>query len=211
MRQSADRHLHDVDTITVDAHAVLVIHCILEQAWELGEAEFRAALLDAIEDGRICRLSYLKPGERGAANRRIAPRRLLYDNGRWYVAAYDLERLGARLFRLDRMLDVVPLPDKFDDEDAPDIETRIEERTEAYWSEDEVEDKVTVRYSARVARWITEQVESEQCSDGSVCVQHEVSDPQWLIRHILQYGGEAVVETQPYRELVARAVERLSA
>jgi predicted DNA-binding transcriptional regulator YafY len=177
---------------------------------ELGEAEFRAALLDAIESSRVCQVSYLKAGEQGTAERTIAPRRLIYDQGRWYVAAYDLERQATRRFRLDRMLEVVPLPVRFDWETVEQGEAESAERGQSYWAEDDAEETVTVRYSPRVARWVTEQIDAEPQSDGSVCVQHDVSDSQWLIRHIVQYGGEAVVETQPYRRLVAEAMETMS-
>jgi predicted DNA-binding transcriptional regulator YafY len=52
-----------------------------------------------------------------------------------------------------------------------------------------------VRYSPRIARWIVERaVPAERADDGSVVVRHRVADPRWIVRHVLQYAGEAVVE-----------------
>jgi predicted DNA-binding transcriptional regulator YafY len=42
--------------------------------------------------------------------------------------------------------------------------------------------------------------------DGSVVLHHDVADPRWVVRHVLQYGGEAeLVEPGELRERVARA------
>ena len=38
---------------------------------------------------------------------------------------------------------------------------------------------------------ILERGEGEEEPDGSAIVEHEVADPDWAVRHVLQYAGEA--------------------
>jgi proteasome accessory factor C len=169
---------------------------------------FRGVVADAIELGRVCSIWYLKPGELTPARRLIAAWRLIYAEGMWYVAAHDLERDGLRFFRMDRILDAslageaVPEPpaglDALLAQGAPFIATEDME--------------VDVRYSPRIASWIIERTKCEAEEDGSVVVRHRVADPRWLVRHVLQYAGDAVVEEPATaRTWVAAAAARMAA
>lgn len=164
---------------------------------------FRGVVADAIELGRVCTIWYLKPGDLAPAYRSIAPYRLIFADGKWYVAAYDLDREALRFFRMDRVLDAA-----LEDEASPALPP-VELNAflaggAPYMGGDDVE--VSVRYSPRVARWIEERTDAHAGEDGSVVVRHRVADPRWIVRHVLQYGGDAVVEGPPVaREWVAAA------
>ncbi|HEX6135736.1 MAG TPA: WYL domain-containing protein [Longimicrobiales bacterium] len=167
---------------------------------------FRGVVADAIELGRTCTIAYLKPGDTAPEKRRIAPYRLIHAYGNWYAAAHDFARDDIRVFRLDRVLDA-----ELEEEAAPPAPASLDElltRTAPYIATDDIE--VTVRYSRRVARWIVEHTpDSVLDDDGSVIVRHRVADPGWIVRHVLQYGGEAVVEEpRAARKWVAGAVAR---
>src|SRR5688572_18451508 len=168
---------------------------------------FRGVVADAIELNRMCTIWYLKPGDLAPMHRRIAPYRLMHANGMWYVAAYDEEREGLRFFRMDRVLDAALL-----DTPSPpaprELETTIA-RGAPYSGTDEVD--VSVRYSPRVARWIIERAPHAQLEDdGSAVLTHRVADPRWIVRHVLQYGGEAVVEAPAVaRSWVEQAVNKV--
>lgn len=56
-----------------------------------------AAVFDAIATGRSISFRYRNE------ERRAVPRSLSFENGRWYVAAYDLDRSDERSFRIDRI------------------------------------------------------------------------------------------------------------
>jgi proteasome accessory factor C len=154
---------------------------------------FRGVVADAVELGRLCTISYLKPRDHAPAQRTIAPHRLIYAYGLWYVLARDMIRDALRFFRMDRILDArlleTPAP-------APprDIDEQLE-RGVPYSASHEIE--VTVRYSPRIARWIAERTSCSLEQDGTTVVRHRVADPNWIVRHVLQYGGEAVVEEPP--------------
>jgi proteasome accessory factor C len=172
---------------------------------------FRGVIADAIELQRMCTIWYLKPGDLGPMYRRIAPHRLIHANGKWYVAAYDEEREALRFFRMDRVLDAMLSADEAPPE-PPQLDELIA-RGAPYIGGDEVD--VTVRYSPRVARWIIERVPNAQLErDGSAVLTHRVADPRWIVRHVLQYGGEAVVEgpalARSWVEHAASKVETVS-
>ena len=63
--------------------------------------------------------------------------------------------------------------------------------------------EVRVRYSPRIARWIAEREEGVWDADGSFVVNHRAVDPHWVVRHVLQYGPDAVVlEPEKVRRVV---------
>jgi predicted DNA-binding transcriptional regulator YafY len=165
-----------------------------ELAVALGDDGFRGVVADAIEQRRACTLVYLKPGDAAPTPRLIAPHRLVYAEGRWYVAAHDLARDALRFFRLDRVLDATLEAEHTGAAPMPDIEEMLAAGAPFVAADDM---HVDVRYSPRIARWIAERTAVEEADDGTVVVRHRVADPRWIVRHVLQYGGEAVVEEPP--------------
>jgi predicted DNA-binding transcriptional regulator YafY len=169
---------------------------------------FRGVVADAIELGRMCTLWYLKPGDLAPMHRTVAPYRLVHANGTWYVAALDTEREGMRFFRMDRVLDATLSEDA-----APPPPGELQDMLRGgapYIARDEVE--VSVRYSPRVARWVMEHAPACVEEDGSVVVTHRVADPRWIVRHVLQYAGDAVIEApEPARWWVVAAANGVAA
>ncbi len=71
--------------------------------------------------------------------------------------------------------------------------------------------EVVIRYSAAIAGWIREQATVDEMEDGSVVVRHLVADPQWIVRHVLQYGPDAEVLAPPeIRGQVREAAQRVT-
>lgn len=184
---------------------------VAASALAFGEDDARATLADAARNGNVCLLDYLRPGSGAVEQRRIVPVRLVHAAGRWYVAARDLDRDRPRIFRLDRILRLEVSDECAVFADDPDAIEEMARQGMVYISEETVAAQVRVRYSRRVARWVAEHVNAPLDEDGTLTLTHDVSDPDWLVRHILQYGGDAVVEAGPLRDIVATAAERLSA
>jgi proteasome accessory factor C len=169
---------------------------------------FRGVIADAIEMQRLCTIWYLKPGDGAPEHRSIAPYRLMYAEGTWYVAAWDVLRQGLRFFRMDRVLDA----DVADDA-APELPREaldaLLSRGVAYSAVDDLE--VRVRYSPRVAPWVAERAAAPLETDGSIVLHHRVADIRWIVRHVLQYGGDAVAEApDDARSWVATAAADLA-
>jgi proteasome accessory factor C len=161
----------------------------LDYSLALGDDGFRGVVADAVEQHVQCEVLYLKPGDAAPEQRRIAPYRLVYAGGAWYVAALDVRRDGLRFFRMDRVLRAALAA-----EPAPPPPADFADWLAAapYAATDDVD--VAIRYDARVARWVAERVAgAEPAEDGSVVVRHRVADARWVVRHVLGYGGAAVV------------------
>ena len=177
----------------------------------LGDDVLRGVLSDAIAEGRVVELLYLKAGAAAPEPRRLAPQQLAYAEGVWYVLGQDLDRREPRIFRLDRVLDAKPGQLAGDVARDRDWIARVAERGSApYFAE--AEEQVVVRYAPAIARWIAERADVTHDADGSVLVRHQVADQRWIVRHVLQFAGAAwIEEPASLREAVARRALELSA
>lgn len=165
---------------------------------EFGADDFRGDLAEAIDRRVYCEIVYLKADGSAPARRRIAPVRLMYTRGHWYVRAFEQDAL--RNYRLDRILELSITEHEHAFEDVP---------AEHVGFSTEGGERVAVRYSPAVARWVAE-AENLQCAaDGTLVVEYDVVDMNWLVRHILHFGGDAEALTEGAREAVRRRAQRV--
>jgi proteasome accessory factor C len=176
---------------------------------DVGEDRHFSLLADAAREKRSLRIQYLKPGSTPAW-RTIEPYRLAYANGSWYVLGRDAELDQIRIFRADRILDAEILDVDFLVPHDFDARAYVRDDGRVFQKQDHT--RAVVRYSPRVARWITERTNVEPDADGCVVVEHEVGDADWLVRHVLQYGPEAeVISPDSLRADTRAAAERVLA
>lgn len=169
--------------------------------------EVRALVVRAAKDRRCCRMTYLKPDAPEPEPRTLDPYVVAYAEGSWYVVGFCHDRQERRVFRIDRILKAEILDEEFEAPQDFDPNSYLS-NGRAFRADDEVE--VPVRYSPRVARWLIERGEGGVDGDGSVVVRHQVADPGWVVRHVLQYGPDAeVLEPAEVRELVRAGAERV--
>lgn len=169
----------------------------------------RELLVDGARDGLCCRIRYLKPSEPEPEDRVIQPHAVAHAEGRWYVVGWCETSEGARAFRLDRILDA-ELGSRDVDEAAEEVDVdAFLEGGRVFHAREETE--VVVRYTPVVARWVEEWApEADARNDGSLIVRHRVADPEWVVRHVLSYGGEAeVVEPEGMRGLLRDQANQL--
>jgi predicted DNA-binding transcriptional regulator YafY len=114
-----------------------------------------------------------------------------------------------RIFRFDRVLEAELLDESFE---VPEGFDPSDYMTDGAPYDPHRPVEARVRYSARIAPWIREKGPvDEEAEDGAVVVSHSVSDPDWLVRHVLQYGPEAeVLEPPELRRRVARAAREVA-
>ncbi len=173
------------------------------------EAEIRVAVQQATRERRRCRIGYLKPGAAGPDLREMDPYVVVAATGWWYVLGRCCRDDAVKAFRLDRIV----LVEVETGETAFEIPVDFDARehlsgSRVFRAAEDV--AVTVRYSPNIARWIVEHRPAERQQDGSVLVEHRVADPQWIVRHVLQYGPDAeLVGPAEYRELVREAAGRM--
>lgn len=170
------------------------------------EEGVRETLLRAARARRRCTIGYLKEGRDAPEIRRIHPYLLAHGEGSWYVVAHCEDAEDVRVFRLDRVLGArsragaFTMPDGFDPADYVRDGKVHDGRRDA---------TVRVRYGPKVARWIRERWPDtlEERDDGSVVLELPLSDPRWVVRHVLRYGDQAeVLEPEWVREVVGEVV-----
>lgn len=143
-------------------------------------------------------------GERSLAgtNRVIHPYQLLEQQGNTYVVAWCELAEGWRHFRADRMLDALVQDDHY--RPRPDFVPA----GDSFHEPSEGVTPVQVRFSPAIARWLRERHPDAVVEpDGGVIVTYLVASPEWLVRHVLQYGPEAeVVGPASFRELMKQVL-----
>jgi predicted DNA-binding transcriptional regulator YafY len=168
-----------------------------------GSAEDLAALRTAVRERRKVRLRYRAGGATGSTTRVVAPHSLVFAEQAWYVVATGDDDT-MRFFRVDRVEDVSLLDDRFE-RDAS-IPSRLLETGRAFASG--TTKRMTVRYSPRIARWVSEREGKPLDDDGSLTLEHPVADDSWAVRHVLQYGPDAeLLEPAELRAKVREALD----
>jgi proteasome accessory factor C len=158
----------------------------------------------AVHDHAVLQIEYAGEVQREVRTRTILPHQVAESGVRTYVVAWD-EEVGAwRHFRLDRILSASMTDRRFE----PRADFEPMERPRDAFRPHGTTERVTVRFSADAAPWVTEfYAGSEQQPDGSVLVHFDVSSPEWLVRRVLEFGADAeVIAPAEYRAAMAKAV-----
>lgn len=184
---------------------------------ELGEDDTRAAELAPVDPAhmaalraattsrRKARIAYRRGDADAPGERVVCPYTLVVARGAWYLVAHCEKSEEIRVFRLDRIERVEPLAERF--ERPADYSLDAYVRDGMVFRAEEAP-TMTVRYSARIARWIAEREGVAPDADGSVTVERPMADLDWAVRHVLQYGPDA--EALAPEELREAVVERLA-
>ena len=155
-----------------------------------GRLEHLRAFREAQREHRKVRLRYRGGGDRESSQRIVCPYAIVFASGMWYTVAHCESSDGVRFFRLDRVEDVQLLEARFDPAPHASVE-EIVRQGRAFRSDGA--DTLTLRYSARIARWIAEREGKPLAEDGTLTVEHPLADTDWGVRHVLQYGPEVEV------------------
>jgi proteasome accessory factor C len=155
-----------------------------------GRLEHLRAFREAQREHRKVRLRYRAGGDSESSQRVVCPYAIVFAGGMWYTVAHCESSDGVRFFRLDRVEDVHLLDARF----TPAARASVEEvvRSGRAYRSDSA-DTLTLRYSARVARWIGEREGKPLATDGTLTVEHPLADTDWAVRHVLRYGPDVEV------------------
>ena len=172
-----------------------------------GRLEHLRAFREAQREHRKVRLRYHAGGDREPSQRIVCPYAIVFASGMWYTVAHCESSDGVRFFRLDRVEDVQLLDARF----TPAPQASVEEivgQGRAFHSDGA--GTLTLRYSARIARWIAEREGKPLAEDGTLTVEHPLADTDWAVRHVLQYGPDVtVLGPDEVRQAVVRRLERM--
>lgn len=175
--------------------------------WE-GAPVFDAAVLttlaQACRDSELLRFDYTAR-EAEATHRRVEPLRLVSLGRRWYLVAWDRDRMDWRSFRLDRISDPEPTGQRFRPRDLPadDALAFVRQGIQRMPQRYVVRARVAVpadELAVQVGRWGT------VTPDGDGCLlEMNVDDLSWPVMVLAGSGGDFVVESPP--ELAERIAE----
>lgn len=172
-----------------------------------GRLEHLRAFRTAHREHRKVRLRYRGSGDREASQRIVCPYAVVFASGMWYTVAHCESSDGVRFFRLDRVEDVEVLDARFAAAAPVSVEELVREGR-AFRSEGA--GTLTLRYSARIARWIAEREGRPLAEDGTLTVEHPLADVEWAVRHVLQYGPEVtILGPAEVRQAVVRRLEQM--
>ena len=149
-------------------------------------------LRHAMAAGLQCEIVYVSADGAAPTARTLDPYGIAVARGHWYVIGHCGARDVVRVFRVDRIMSLqvtarkFSIPADFRPEDyANDGDIfRADETTE-----------VVINYSGRAASIMANRTGAEVQPDGSVSLCRSVAEPEWAVRHVLGFGGEAVIET----------------
>jgi predicted DNA-binding transcriptional regulator YafY len=161
----------------------------------------------ALKRGTKLRLTYRGSRDADAATRTVCPYSVAFASGAWYLVAHCERSSALRVFRVDRIEASEPTDEQYDVPDDFDVEEVMRDGKVLLGRPDE---RVRIRYSPVVARWVAEREGRAVDADGSLTLDHPLADARWAVRHVLQYGPEAeVLEPESVRQAVLEVLSRL--
>ena len=147
-------------------------------------------------------LEYQKADSTEKSRRVVCPFAIVFSSGHWYLVAQCDGTEGVRIFRADRITAAVVQGDRYQVPADFAVDDVLKDGR-AFAST--VEEKVTIRFSPRVARWIAERDGRQVGADGTYEQELPLADLDWLGRYVMQYGADAEVLGPPSaRAAVAR-------
>ncbi|MFA5353646.1 MAG: WYL domain-containing protein [Thermodesulfovibrionales bacterium] len=172
-------------------------------------------IVSALFDQKPLSITYYSPHTGKETSRTILPLHLIHYMGSWHIIAYCASKKELRDFALSRVRAVasseveISLPDNL-----PSIREHLRKNFGIMQGEESTE--VMLKFSAKVAAWVGEQVwhprqEATSGEDGSLTLTFPAADLREVKRRILSYGAEVVVvEPWELREEVRKEIANMS-
>jgi predicted DNA-binding transcriptional regulator YafY len=165
-------------------------HAVHLGAHDEAAAARRRLLDECIAASCIAELDYQRAADAAPIARRVMPLGFVFASGTWYLVAGTVPDGSLRVFRADRISGVRRSEEQFS---PPENFTLDSVLVGGRVFVGEVGESLRVRYSANIARWIAEREDLVPDADGSVTIEYPLADPEWALRHVLQYGADAQI------------------
>lgn len=200
-----------VATIT-DGGATTVTHggpAMVVETARASELGALAVLQRGLETHRVVAMTYQRPNESAASMRHVHPYALVRADANVYLVGYCERAAAQRVFRLDRVLGA-ELTDTLFTAPVDFSVHQVLTQGRVFRESETTDDTLVVRYSPQVARWIAEREHKPLDEDGALVVSYPLADESWAIRHVLQYGPDAViVSPRALRDAVKALLDEL--
>ncbi|WP_280467345.1 helix-turn-helix transcriptional regulator [Nocardia cyriacigeorgica] len=181
------------------------------------DAEVLTALAVAVTNTERVRFDY-RDGAGASTARHAEPAGVVASRRRWYLVAYDLDRAGWRMFRVDRIERARPTGGRFTPRPLPaDDPAAYVAGRRTDWGTPVLHVRVTIEAPlARVAGRLGDDPGDVTAIDAATCRMDCDRDdsPEWLAQRLLALGAEFQVHEPPelrdrVRDLAERALRAL--
>ncbi len=153
------------------------------------------AVNTAIAGRRPLEIVYFSAGTGVTSRRTVEPYLLVRTRGEWYYVAWCRASEGVRVFRVATTKEARVTAETF--APRPDTEIELYRREGVKTSAQYAPRRARVWFSVEVARWVAERRPVTPAAAGAVVAELPYVDAHWLVRELLQYGGQAVPLAPP--------------
>lgn len=155
---------------------------------------FLSDIQTALAQKRVINFDYYSPHSDAFTNRNVEPLSLCFYARHWHLMAYCQLRKGVRDFRSDRIMKLTVTSQHFDEQAHPEYKSYLDNMM----SQSDLQ-QVRVRFSLKVARYISEQRYFMGYVDSKVTPKHEemlfmTMDLDSFAHWLLQFVDEVEVD-----------------
>jgi predicted DNA-binding transcriptional regulator YafY len=169
---------------------------------------------DAVFSGRLIEIVYYTMSRKKSHQRKVAPYRMWFHNGGFYLIGHCKWRDGIRIFAVERIKKIRLTDEKFEVPEEFDVDAFMRSSFGVYHGKPE---KVKVLFSADIAEYIKEKIwhqsqKLHDTPDGSVLFEANVACTKEIKAWIMRWGAKAIVlEPEELRdEIRNEAVEMMA-
>ena len=169
---------------------------------------------EAMLSGRVIEIIYYTMSRKKSHQRKVAPYRVWFHDGGFYLIGHCKWRDGIRIFAVDRIKKIHLTDEAFEVPEEFDVDSFMRGSFGVYHGQPE---KVKVLFSAEIAEYIKEKIwhQSQKLydnPDGSVLFEADVACTEDFKAWVMRWGAKAIV-LQPEElrnEIQAETVEMLA-
>jgi predicted DNA-binding transcriptional regulator YafY len=169
---------------------------------------------EAVISGRVIEILYYTMSRKKSHQRKVAPYRMWFHNGGFYLIGHCKWRDGIRIFAVDRIKRIRLTGDTFEVPEEFDVDTLMRGSFGVYHGKPE---KVKILFSAAVAEYIREKIwhESQKLrdrADGSVLFEADVACTRDFRAWVMRWGADARVlaPAKLREEIQSEAIEMMA-
>jgi len=173
------------------------------------DPELLERLNEAIQERFVLELEYYTPTRGELTRRRVEPYLLFRNPDGWYLEAYCLTAEAQRTFKLERIRSASATGESF--APRPEVDLSLRRQGQAF-----LPDRATcwadVRFDSRWRRHLEDRgLRFKVLASGDLRARVPYTDEGWLVKFVLRYLGQAVLERPAALRAKVRAAAALLA
>jgi proteasome accessory factor C len=157
--------------------------------------ELFETLSQAIREHEVVEIEYFTPTRGRLSTRRVEPYLLFRSRDGWYLEAFCLRAAAQRTFRLEFIRQAIATNEIFSPRPEVDLSSRL---SGAAFSSTGSVRWASVHFSSRWRPYLEDRgMTIESLEDGDLRAHLPYLDERWIVREVVRFLGDAVLETPP--------------